>query len=132
MRASASRIWSTSALSSTSCVVAPLWNAGSRSFGSRAWTAFTNGITGTPATAVSAPSFSRSRLPAAIASMAAANPSGARSKRASARASAASTRSMAPMRALSENTARISAVAKSGPVSAESSAEKLIAPVSHS
>ena len=46
---------------------------------------------------------------------------------ASARASAASVRSIAASRARSANTARIASVAKSGPVSAESRAEKVMA-----
>ena len=50
----ASRICSTSAVSTMSCVVAPLWNAASSSAGRRFWTAFTNGIVGTPASAVAA------------------------------------------------------------------------------
>ena len=107
-------------------MVAPLWKDRSSSGGSRSCTALTKGMVGTPATAVRLPIAAGSSAPTSTASIASPNPAGARPRPLSARASAASAASIDPRRASSEKQARIASVAKSGPRSAESRAEKVM------
>ena len=111
-----------------SCVVAPLWNDRSSSAGSRACTAWTNGIVGTPATPARTPIAAMSRSSGRIASIAGASAAGARPNWLSLRARAASTASMLPTHAVSEKQARIASVANNGPSSSESSGRSCIVP----
>ena len=110
-----------------SCVVAPLWKAGSSSRGSRCCTAFTKGMTGTPDTPVAAPSAARSSDAGSIAAIVSASSAGASPSDAWARASATSAASIAATRAVSENTARIRAVVTSGERMSLSRAENAMA-----